>query len=278
MKSHWYTRIGAVVVAFVAMTTASAIAQDSTSGSSLSLRAPASQYVGGGGGFGYTLSGPYFLRSADPEEPGDYDLRFNYSFEKTDQGDTNVVEFVFEWGIAEDWEFILMAPAVFGEGAVESNGDATFGFHTRLWHEEGLMPAFAVRNLFRLPTGYHGQGIDYTLRGIMTWTLADTTRLHLNPYFSTVSDPRGNEDNFQWAMVIGIDHRVSDDLLLILDYQNGRSSKGDNDQTIEFGGDWQISESETIGFGIDFDLDDFGDDYAFRIGYIIGIGGPQIGG
>lgn len=130
---------------------------------------------------------------------------------------------MLEWGIAPDIEFILEVPVILGEGKLEGNGDiAEFGFHIRHWKESDGMPAFATRHLIRIPTGYHSDGVDYLLRGLFTKTLVpDSMRLHFNPFLETIN---GNlEDDtrrFQWGAAIGIDYRMSDDLVLIADYQH----------------------------------------------------------
>ncbi len=268
--------MGAVAAVLVLAVAATAMAQEAASSSSLSLRAPAVRYSESGGMEGYLLSGPYFLRSADPEPPGDVEVKFIYGYHR--QSDASDLELEVEWGLVEDWEFILNVPAVVGEGGVEGNGDATLGFHTRFWREDGMLPAFSVRNLLRFPTGYHGQEIDYTMRGLMTWSLDDSTRLHFNPYFSAVNDAAEDEDNFQWGAAIGFDHLVSDDLMVILDYQNVHSVDGDNVQSIEVGADWDVAEGRTIGFQFEVNLDEADDDYAAHISYIIEIDGPRIDG
>jgi hypothetical protein len=65
----------------------------------------------------YDLYGPYFLRSADPEEPGEMELKFIYSYETSSgPSDKNVFELEFEWGIAENIELILELPIELGDG------------------------------------------------------------------------------------------------------------------------------------------------------------------
>lgn len=267
----------AVGVLVVAGSAPPAVADDGST--SLSLRAPSAQNGGGEAGEGYTLSGPYFLRSADPEPPGEIELKFIYSYEhEADDAEEHEFELEFEWGIAENWEFILFVPFTIGDGRVDGNGDATLGFHTRLWHEDGWKPAFAVRNLFRVPTGYHGQGFDYTLRGLFTWTLTDAARLHFNPYLATNNEGEEGERNFLCGAAIGFDWRVNDDLLLIADYQYLQSlNKGDDeDHRIELGADWEFAEDRKLGLGLNFGIegDDGCEDYKISVSYIIEIDAP----
>ncbi len=233
---------------------------------------------------GWTLDGPYFLRSADPLEAGEMELKFNYGFEtSSEEADEHEFEFVFEWGLVEDTEFILEVPVTLGEGKVEGNGDiAEFGFHTRFWDEGDWMPAFAMRNLIRIPTGYQSDGVDYTARGLFTKTIIPgTMRLHFNPFFTSVN---GNLDkaerHFQWGAAIGFDYRVNDDLILIADYQHRSSeNEGVRDQhSLELGADWELAPDQILAFQTEFELDgdSHGSDFGFRVSYIVELEAPRI--
>ena len=251
-------------------------------GTSLSLRGMGEELGlrfqeggGGGGDVDMTLSGPYFLRSADPEEAGEIELKFIYGFEKLDDGEGHEFELELEWGLTEDLEFILSVPFVLGEGEVEGNGDITeFGFHVRHHGEANGHPAVATRHLIRIPTGHESDGIDYTGRALFTWTLvSDSLRLHLNPFLKSIN---GNleEDTrrFQWGAAIGIDYWATDNLRLVADYKNFSSESYGvgNQHSIELGADWEIGEGRTIGLQTEFgiDGDDYGADFGVRIAYI----------
>lgn len=225
----------------------------------------------------YDLAGPYFLRSADPVPLGEIELKLFYGFDKPEDGsEEHEVEFVLEWGIAEDLEFILEVPVTIGEGKIEGNGDiAEFGFHIRHWKESGALPAFATRHLIRIPTGYHSDGIDYMARGLVTRTLvSDSLRLHFNPYLNVVN---GNLDDdtrrFQYGAAIGVDYRLSDAWLLIADYQfrSGDEEGVGGQHLLEFGADWTIAPDQKISFQTEFDIDGdgHGTEFGFRLGYIV---------
>lgn len=233
---------------------------------------------------GVVLSGPYFLRSAHPEAPGDLELKFIYGFETSSSGgDEHEVEFVLEWGMMEDVELILELPVTLGEGRVEGNGDITeFGLHIRHWRETDALPAFATRHLLRFPTGYHSDGIDYLLRGLLTKTLIpDALRLHFNPFLKSVN---GNLDrdtrHLQWGAALGFDYQVSEDLLLIADYQNfGSAEKGESSQqSLEFGADWGFAPHKKLAFQTEFEIDgdSNGTDFGVRISYIIELDAPTL--
>lgn len=237
---------------------------------------------GGGGG---AISGPVFLRSADPVAPGELELKFVGRFtEPSGNGDEEwQFDFVAEWGFAENWEFLFEVPVRLGDGRVQGNGDLDqFGFHTKLWGEGEWMPAFAMRNLIRIPSGYHSSGIDYLFRGLFTKTCPATqVRWHLNPWVKAVNGHNDDEArNFLWGTALGFDYRLSDDVNFIADYQYNRgTNEGDaDDQQVEVGIDWSIGEGEMIGmsgtFGVDGD--DSGTDYGFAVSYIISLDAPRM--
>lgn len=231
-----------------------------------------------------TLDGPYFLRSADPLETGELELKFVYGYERdAGEEEEHEVEFVLEWGLAEGHEFILEIPVELGEGKVEGNGDiAEFGFHSRIWNEDGLMPAFSMRNLIRIPTGYESDGVDYIGRGLFTSTLIPgSLRFHFNPFLKSIN---GNQDedtrDFQWGAAVGFDYRVNDDLLFIMDYQNFSSDEEgvSRQQNLEIGADWEFAEDQKIGFQTQFELDGdgHGADIGARISYIVELQAPSL--
>lgn len=238
---------------------------------------------GGGGG---DIGGPVFLRSAYPVEAGELELKFVGRFGQSsdDSNDDDwQFDFVAEWGFAENWEFIFEVPVQLGDGRVQGNGDIDeFGFHTKLWDEGDWYPAFAVRNLIRIPTGYHSSGIDYQLRGLFTKTCVPCeVRWHLNPWLKTVDGHNDEEArNFLYGAALGFDYRLSDDVLLIADYQYARGeNEGDEqDQLVEVGVDWSLSENRMLGLSgtVGVDGNDSGDDFTLGVSYIIKLGAPRM--
>jgi hypothetical protein len=230
------------------------------------------------------LSGPYFLRSADPESLGVVELKFIYAFETYDEdSDEHEFEFELEWGMMENIELIFATSAVLGDGLVEGNGDITvFGFHTRFWEEDGWIPAFAMRNQVRLPTGYHSSGVDYTARGLFTWTLVpDVSRLHFNPFATSINGNNYEEDEdedfdgirrFRWGAALGVDCTAVEDVIFTAAYKVQSSElKGNRDNhTMEIGMEWEFAEDQELGLAWEFSLDGdtSGPDFVARISYI----------
>lgn len=311
-------RIVSTLAAALLVSAGSAIAAtpQNQSSTNLSLRgdlAPAvslSFLQGGGtnGSGGETLDGPYFLRSAEPLAPGEIELKLVYSYINTDDDDDQEHHegtLVLEWGIMDNVEFILEVGARLGDGDVKGNGDIEeFGFHIKHWEEDGHCPAFATRHLIRIPTGDDSDGVDYMARGLFTWTLSDTLRLHFNPYLHSINGNRDEghrrsfggsgfsfrgrgDDNdgdrwFRWGAAIGIECRPRDNLVYILDYMvKSSDAYGQSDQhSIEIGGEWEFSPGHSLGWGteIEIDGDGEGDDFSISLSYIMELEGPTLGG
>lgn len=247
------------------------------------IAAPATVVRAQEDGHGLTLSGPYFMRSAYPEPAGEMELKFIFDYEKASGGGEEYeFEFVMEWGIAENWEFIFEMPFEIFEGNVQGNGDvAEFGFHTFLMEETDDWPAVGMRNLVRVPTGHDSQGWDYMFRLLLTKTLDDSTHLHINPFATAINGNLGHGDrNFLWGLAIGFDYRYSEDLLLIVNYINELSEeKGvSNQHSIELGADWDIGDDQMIGLMTSFEVDgdSHGENFSAAISYIMEIEAPTL--
>lgn len=244
----------------------------------------------------WEISGPVFLRSADPEPPGEVVIKnifeWRHSKKKSSDdswfwgssGDSDRDEYEYEleveWGVVENHELIFEIPFELGEGRVDGNGDLTLGWHWRLWEEQEVMPAFALRNFVRLPTGIDSSGVDYEIRGLFTKTLIPgSTRAHFNPFAKSVNGDNGEDaEDFQYGAAVGIDHRLSDNLLFITDYIYASEETEDAiraNHEAEFGLDWEFAEHQKLGFsfliGLDGDVD--GPEYGAGISYMLSFGG-----
>ena len=235
------------------------------------------------GGESWDIQGPVFLRSADPEEPGELAIKniFEYSHFRrgaNDERDEYEYELELEYGLIENHELLLIMPWELGEGRVQGNGDISLGWHWRLWQEDGWLPAFAMRNFIRIPSGVNSSGVDYTWRGLFTWTLApDSLRLHFNPFLTSINGENGeyNDDgfrwrgvggwrddddddrNFRWGAALGVDYKIDENLLWITDYryENGEREGTRDNHTAELGLDWKLDDHNTLGFASEISLD-----------------------
>ena len=233
----------------------------------------------------WDIEGPVFLRSADPEEPGELAIKniFGYAHHRegaSGERDNYEYELELEYGLIENHELLLEMPWEIGDGRVLGNGDISIGWHWRLWQEDGWLPAFAMRNYARIPSGVDSSGVDYRWRGLFTWTLTpDVLRLHFNPFLTSLNgdnteynddgifgsrnrfwnddDDDDDERNFRWGAALGFDYKIDENLLWITDYryENSELDGARDNHVAELGLDWKLDDCSTIGFASEISLD-----------------------
>ena len=234
----------------------------------------------------WDISGPIRLRSADAEPPGELEFKniFDYSTSSDGSDDDLEYEFEIEYGLAPNHELIFEVPVQLGDGGEDGNADITVGHHWQLWKEQDLLPAFALRNCLRVPSGYRSCGVDWEMRGLLTKSIIPNRfRFHLNPFLKSVN---GNnvEDarHFQWGMVAGADYRINECLVLNCDYvhETGETEGTRNQHTAEVGLEWQLASHHKICFvtraGLDGDSE--GENWGCAVSYIYELEGlPYLG-
>ncbi len=254
----------------------------------------------------WDIWGPVELRSADPEELGEIEVKNIYHYGTSSEGNgdtnTNLYEFELEYGIAPNNEVIFAVPVDLGDGAAEGNGNLELGWHWRLWKEQEWVPAFALRNILYIPSGYHASGLDWTFKGLITKSIIpDKWRVHLNPYFTVVSGdspqpgaaagvpavalfqaPRGEDvRDFQWGFIVGTDYRLADNLNLILDYIHRTSEETGhrNQHSMEAGVEWTIDKYNHLGLATNWtvDGDSIDENWGFSVSYVLDFEVPAIG-
>ena len=260
------------------------VAQDSNSlseVSNFSLQA-ARQDEGGGGAAGssWDVEGPVSMRSADVQEQGTFDLKvvFDYgtSSDGSDDDYGNRVE--LQWGVYADNEIVFKLPINYGDGE-EGNADLSIGWQWKLHDQQGWIPAGAIYNELRTPTGNGSEGVDWELRGVFTWDLdPGTSRLHLNPFIRFMDGNnletnarrdrdrnrgnffrnRGNSfrnrrdevsaRHFAAGGIIGVDHRLTDTTVINVDYilDSGRLDGYSMQHSMEAGMDYQLADNQAL--------------------------------
>ncbi|UCG32202.1 MAG: hypothetical protein JSU68_11105 [Phycisphaerales bacterium] len=211
----------------------------------------------------WIIDPPITLQAADPLPTGMLELQnvFGYSTSSDKSDDDTGYQLNAEWGIAPNHSIQLSTSFDIGDGQVDGNGDLTLYWHWRLWKEEDWYPAFAMRNYVRIPTGVGSSGVDYQWHGLLTKSIIpDKFRCHLNGQLKSINGNNiENVRHFQWAVVAGVDYRLTDDLTLVADYLHESSQqRGDRNQNyLEAAIDWNIAPQHevtlTSRFGLNHD-------------------------
>ncbi len=234
----------------------------------------------------WDIWGPVRMRSPDPEPTGELEIKniFDYGTSSDGTDDDFEYELEIEWGIAPNHELIFELPVEIGDGEVHGNADITLGWHWRLWKEQEILPAFAMRNYIRIPSGYQSSGVDYELRGLITKSIVpEKWRLHLNPFLKSVNGHNEEDQRyFQWGFIVGTDYRLADNLTLNLDYvhETGECEGERNQHTMEVGLDWKFAHNQGLGFvaRTGLDGDGIGENFGVAISYVYSFDGfPALG-
>jgi len=249
----------------------------------------------------WDIDGPVFLRPATPEPEGQMIVKniFGWSRQRGD-AQSRDYELEVEYGFAPNHEGIFEVPIELGEGRVDGNADITLGWHWRLWEEGACQncpiggPAFAIRNFIRVPSGVDSSGVDYTLRGLFTWTITPgQSRFHFNPFvkfvsgdnndvedpydfghgFGVLKDDEGDEENTQFGGAVGMDYRLSDDMLMTWDYlwTSRQFDEGQDNHALELGLEWGLADDQILAFSTEIGLDgnNSGTQFGAKISYMV---------
>ena len=255
--------------------------------------------AGAGAGDGFDVEGPVSMRSADVQEQGTFDLKMVFDYGTSSDGSDddygNRVE--LQWGVYADNEIVFKLPANYGDGE-EGNYDLSVGWQWKLSDEQGWIPATAIYNELRLPTGNGSAGVDWELRGVFTWDVnPGTCRLHVNPFIrfmdgdnvqTNARHDRNRDRNagnffrnrrdevsarhFAAGGIIGVDHRLTDTTVVNIDYilDSGNLDGYSMQHSMEAGMDYELTDNQMLTWATRWTLDgdDQGDNWGFSLSYI----------
>jgi hypothetical protein len=95
-------------------------------------------------------------------------------------------------------------PSIEGEDETEFNiGDVSLGVLHNFNREYNSTPAFALRGDAAFPTGNDSEGVDFRLRGIMSKTVGQYNRFHLNLDADLTTATEGEERSFVPGVILG---------------------------------------------------------------------------
>ncbi len=231
------------------------------------------------------LSDLWNFEDAVPVSTGQIDLRLSGRWitasAPANRGDSNddfVLTPTVFWGVANNLELSASLPIWLGDSGdkpagVDGNADAYLGGLWRFMEPDGMWPAMAVSGTLRIPTGNDSSGVDAELRLVMTKDYDSGMRSHVNSFVTTVNgdvDTAGDERNFQWGMVLGMDGPLCSNgaVRWVADYMHRSSYHygARNVNMLELGWEWNIAAAQKLGMDVQVGLDDNEDTSNFGIG------------
>jgi hypothetical protein len=172
-----------------------------------------------------------------------------------------------KYGITDDFFVeIENAQPRFGQGGDQGNGETFFTLFNRFVRETDCMPAIAGQAEMRIPTGDGSKGVDATFSGILTKTIIEKFRVHLEGYIETANGHwgekgEGQRRSFQWGVGPGFDYLIDERTLVLLNYLNQSSDeRGEhNNNILELGFSREICQKgdvhQHLKGGLDIGLD-----------------------
>jgi hypothetical protein len=228
---------------------------------------------------------------AHPQETGKIQVLLTTDYStSSDRTDDDVLYWTdIEYGFAPNHHLSFKVETLLGDGAGEGNGNLDVEWQWRFWKEDGWLPAFGLSNDLFIPSGCRSGGADWTLTGLVTKSLAQHWRLHLNPFLTVASgdspDPHddrspGDLRDFQWGVIGGTDYAITDEVALSLDYVHETSdARGQpNQHSMETGVMWAIDQHHGLAASTRWtvDGDSISDNWGAAVTYSYTFSAPTL--
>lgn len=220
---------------------------------------------------------------AVPVTASKIDLRLNYRWitasapaNRGDSDDDHILIPKIVWGAAENLELSLDVPLWLDDsfqrpGGADGNYDTNVGLLWRFLEQSGTwQPAMALGAAARIPTGDGSDGVDGEVRLVMTNEYDSGLRSHVNGWLKSANGTNGNgfvqgdrvygnERDFQYGAVLGVDGPLGDNARWVLDYQwriGQYEGTGSGSNILEGGAEWVLNDQNKFGVSVQVGLDD----------------------
>jgi hypothetical protein len=221
--------------------------------------------------YGYRgTSSFYTIREAYSNvKQGQWEFEFTFFYATRDRTDDSFrLTQSLKYGVTDDFHIELAVAEPLGDGG-RGVGELELTLFNTFWHETEWLPAFAGLASMRIPTGYQSSGVDGTFSGILTKTICEPFRFHIQGFVQTANgepgDFSGDRRHFQWGVGPGFDLKLWEGAVGVLNYLN-RSSEtyGEHNQNI-------------LQLGLTQKLPDITEsiDHALKLAFDIGLDGDR---
>lgn len=160
-----------------------------------------------------------------------------------------------EYGLFPNAQLEIEAPYEFGEAVKEDELKTVgVGLLYNLNQEGIFLPAVAVAGKADFPVGDEEDGVDTTVKLILSKTIGRSTqwhRLHLNAAWKHNSEAADDERDDRYKFIAGYDRRMNADTILMLDYvREQEKERGKAINLAEAGLRYQITPLTVISAGV----------------------------
>jgi hypothetical protein len=211
---------------------------------------------------------PLSVEDTKVTETGTWTYQLPFMFERKSNGkDRGQFEPELKVGILKNWHGSISVPILMGSASKAGSGDVRLGLQGKLNDENSWLPSFGVSFGGDLPTGKDSEGVDTRLKLLVTKSIAEKQRVHLNALFENNQDPLPTERGSRRGFVFGYDVQVRSGTLLLADYVYEQAlEKGSYDRMLEVGLRHKVKEG-VVGLGLGVGLGDSATDWRLGLSW-----------
>lgn len=203
---------------------------------------------------------PTRLEDAYPTAFRNRELQLRLGWERNDEGqDRGTLEPRLEFGIAPNAQLKVGAPFYLGDADRRGSGDIQIEGLYNFNQESLSLPAFALAGGIDIPSGEDSEGVDTTLKFIMTKTVDDANlgRLHVNLEWGHNFSAQDDERDDTFAVVAGYSFRLNTDTMIVADFvREWEMERGKESNIAELGARYQLSPRWVLSGGVGIGIGD----------------------
>ncbi len=174
-----------------------------------------------------------------------------------DEDGTDTVTFrpVLEVGVWRNAQVAVESDLIAGNGDRTGSGNVAVHGLYNFTTETLTWPALAIKGGVELPTGKSAEGVDTTIKFIVTKTLDQSLesldRIHFNAAWMHNAESQEDERDDHYLLGLGYSRRVHADAILVADYIFEQEREEDTDvHLIELGLRYQCTPLSVIAAGV----------------------------
>lgn len=217
---------------------------------------------------------PVRIEDAYPLGFGGREVQGLVRYEHAEDGtDTMTFRPVLEVGVLRNAQVAVESDLIAGNGDRTGSGNLAvhglYNFNT----ETLAWPTLAIKGGLEFPSGKNAEGVDTTLKFILTRTLGrnldSLDRIHLNAAWMHNAESRDDERDDHYLLGLGYSRRVHADAILVADYVFEQERQDDADiHLLELGLRYQCTPltvvAAGVGMGVGEDSPDIRMTFAFQ--------------
>jgi len=199
------------------------------------------------------------------------EAQLSYDYERTDDDEErHLLRPRVEFGFAPNWQGKLQAPFYVGDPDVPGHGDVQLEALYNFNQESLTLPAFALAAKLDFPSGQDSEGVDTTLKAIVTRPIVDDHfgRLHLNLEWGHNSESLDGERDDTFAVVAGYSFLLEPDTIVVADFvREWEMERRHESNLVELGLRQQLDPLSVLSLGVAVGIGDESPELRVTLGF-----------